>query len=133
MNKFAVISFLLLISVFYRSLGQDKPSARIAVADTASKDSTEYELIIIDPGFEVWLAQQHPKEYYSQYYYESWNRLYVPEWNYRYFSNKYHGEYDSYIDYNPKINYGLDLNYKLYYYFKYFEETHNTRLYPAFR
>ena len=59
--------------------------------------------------------------------------LYVSEWNYRYTTIKNHGEYDSFIDYNPETDYGLDLNYKLYYYFKYFEEKHGTKLYPSFR
>ncbi len=49
------------------------------------------------------------------------------------FHSSNQGEYDSYIDYNPNIDYGLDLNYKLYYYFRYFEEKHGIRLYPAFR
>ncbi len=40
---------------------------------------------------------------------------------------------DSYIDYRPNIDYGLDLNYKLYYYFKYFEERNNIRLLPGGR
>jgi hypothetical protein len=61
------------------------------------------------------------------------NRLYVSEWNYRYTTIKNHGEYDSFIDYDPETDYGLDLNYKLYYYFKYFEEKHGTKLYPSFR
>jgi hypothetical protein len=133
MKKYVFILFFLLISAYSHALSQENLPASRVPADTVSVDSTEYELIIFDPGFENWLIGKRPKEYHSQNYYENMNRLYVSEWNYRYFSSKDRGEYDSYIDYDPDINYGLDLNYKLYYYFKYFEETHNTRLYPAFR
>ena len=91
-------------------------------------DSVEYELIIIDPGFDTWLLTKPSKEYYSQNYYEQKNRLYVMEWNYRYMAGKDRGKYETYIDYLPGIDYGLDLNYKLFYYFKYFEETNNIML-----
>jgi hypothetical protein len=38
------------------------------------------------------------------------------------------GLYENYIEYNPRIDYGIDINYKLYYFFKYFEETNHISL-----
>jgi hypothetical protein len=38
------------------------------------------------------------------------------------------GLYQNSIDYNPRIEYGIDINYKLYYYFRYFEETNHISL-----
>ena len=116
-----VFSAALQISGFYQKRDMLK-------ADTLRADSLEYKLIVLDPGFESWLATKPSKQFYSQSYYEQKNRLYVTEWNHRYRS--YHGRvsYDSYIDYDFRTDYGLDLNYKLYYYFRYFEETNNVRL-----
>ena len=88
-------------------------------ADTISVDSIEYELIILDPGFDTWLLARPSKEYHTLEFYENMNRLFVAEWNYRYTTIRNHGDYDSYIDYNPETDYGIDLNYKLYYYFRF--------------
>ena len=50
---------------------------------TADNDSTEYSLIVLDSGFESYLASQPSAKFYSQQYYENWNRQYVMEWNAR--------------------------------------------------
>ena len=93
-----------------------------------SEDSVEYELIIIDPGFESFLAMQKSKEFYSQNYYENWNKRYVAEWNYRHSQALTYGDmYETYIDYGPHVDYGLELNYKLYYYFRFFEKKHGVK------
>jgi hypothetical protein len=101
--------------------------------DTISVDSVEYQLIIIDPAFDTWLAAKPSKYFYSDNYYVQKNRFYVDEWNLRYTSESNNGLYDNYIDYNPNLNYGLDINYRLYYYFKYFEETNHIKLLPFIR
>jgi hypothetical protein len=36
--------------------------------------------------------------------------------------------YDNYIDYKPNTDYGIDINYRLYYYFRYFEEKNHIKL-----
>jgi hypothetical protein len=56
------------------------------------------------------------------------DRLYVAEWNRRYETLYNRGLYDDYIDYRPNIDYGIDLNYKLFYYFAYFEVTNHVKL-----
>jgi hypothetical protein len=101
--------------------------------DTISVDSVEYQLIIMDPAFDTWLAAKPSKNIYSNNYYVQKNRLYVNEWNLRYTSENSNGLYDNYIDYNPDADYGIDINYRLYYYFKYFEETNHLRLLPFIR
>lgn len=94
-------------------------------------DALEYDIIIIEPGFNSWLDRMaQPKGYYSQSYMETRNWIMVQEWNNRvlqpsiYDSNRYQLQ----IDYRPGINYGYDLNYKLYNYFIYFQLTYNQRL-----
>jgi hypothetical protein len=97
--------------------------------DSVAVDSVEYELIVFDPGFDSWLAAKPTMYFYSKDYYETRNRLYVMEWNYRYQSPLRFGNlYESKIDYDPSINYSLELNYKLFYYFRFFEETNHIKL-----
>lgn len=94
-------------------------------------NALEYEIIIIEPGFNSWLATTaRPEGYYSQPFMESKNWILVQEWNVRALQPiKYNSDlYQLQIDYRPGINYGYDLNYKLYNYFIYFQLTHNQRL-----
>jgi len=133
MKKAGYIFIIIMTFFFTDGICQGKKERHRHVTDTVSVDSVEYELIILDSGFDSWLLRKPSKQFYSKEYYEYMNKLYVAEWNYRYSTIKNHGEYDSFIDYEPNVDYGLDLNYKLYYYFKYFEETHKTKLYPTFR
>lgn len=98
--------------------------------DTAkNSDSTEYDLIVLDPKFESWLATQPPANYYSIQYYENWNERYVIEWNQRHDNPIQYGDfYQTKINYSPHEDYGLELNYKLYYYFRFIEEEYGITL-----
>lgn len=93
------------------------------------QDSIEYELIIIDPGFDIWLeTNRKPVWYYSKEFLASWNYQYVIAWNERvrnpvFQRNVPDNPFILEIDYRPGIDYGLALNYKLYQYFKYVEKT----------
>ena len=100
---------------------------------TIRDDKTEYEIIIIEPGFDFWLQSiARPEGYYSQSFLENRNRIMVIEWNqrvmqpFRYNSNLY----ELRIDYDPNIDYGYEVNYKLYNYFIYFQRKYNQRLGP---
>jgi hypothetical protein len=94
----------------------------------AGEDSTEYELIIIDPGFDVWFeGHRKPVWYYSKEYLSGWNNQYVVAWNAKVRDPMTDHRSDSpfilEIDYRPGIDYGIDLNYKLYNYFLFVEAT----------
>lgn len=96
-----------------------------------TSDELEYEIIIIEPGFNAWLSTMaQPEGYYSQPYMESRNWVMVQEWNTRVLQpGKYDPDmYQLQIDYRPGINYGYELNYKLYNYFIYFQLTYKQRL-----
>jgi len=97
---------------------------------TISNDNLEYDIIIIEPGFNSWLeTTARPEGYYSQPYLETKNKIYVNAWNQR--VNQIDSDrnlYEMLIDYNGSINYGYELNYKLYNYFVYFQITHNQKL-----
>ena len=133
MKKAVFIILVILVAIQTDGLSQKKRDRIKVNTDTVSIDSLEYNLIVLDPGFESWLATKPSKEFYSKEYYALKNRLYVMEWNHRYMTSRNNGRYETYIDYNSNTDYGLDLNYKLYYYFKYFEETNKVKLYPTGR
>jgi len=126
-TKYSLIVLVLL--VFSLSLNAQNKKEKIkVVADSASVDSTEYELIVLDPGFETWLITKS-RDFHSESYYRTKNLLYVNEWNSRFMSPASYGDiYDCYIDYDPGINYGYDFNFRLYYYFKYFEEVNRVKI-----
>lgn len=92
-----------------------------------ANDSLEYEILIIESGFDSWLVSQPPKGFYSQTLLENKNRSFVIEYNNRVlqpakFSNNLYGEQ---INYDPTVDYGYDVNYLLYNYFVYFQEKYN--------
>lgn len=103
-----------------------------AVNDTVriANEELEYEIIIIDPGFNTWLASRaQPRNYYSQQHLESKNRFWVTEWNIRAQQPQRYGDlYLMQIDYQPNINYGYEVNYLLYNYLVYFQINNDQRL-----
>ena len=91
----------------------------------------EYEIIIIEPGFNSWLnSMARPEGYYSQQYMETRNQIMVQEWNRRVLQPTIYNPnlYELRIDYSPNIDYGYEVNFKLYNYFIYFQLTYNQRL-----
>lgn len=90
----------------------------------------EYEATVFDPGFDSFLAMQQPKEFYSEANLKSKNTLMVVEWNYRYNQPLRYDPliYEVKIDYESAIQYGLDVEYKLYMFFKFMEKQHKISL-----
>ena len=95
-----------------------------------ANEELEYEIIIFDPGFSTWLnSVAQPEGYYTQEFLEIRNRLYVLEWNQRVQQPLTYGNlYAMVIDYDPNIDYGYEVNYKLYNYFIYFQLTNKQQL-----
>lgn len=111
----------------------DKAIQKTATNDTIriANDELEYEIIIIEPGFDFWLASiAKPEGYYSQNYLETKNLIYVTEWNNRVLQPQLYnpGLYEMQIDYTPGIDYGYEVNYKLYNYFIYFQLKYKQQL-----
>lgn len=110
-----------------------KKETPVAKNDTLriANDELEYEVIIIEPGFDSWLRSvARPRNFYSLTYLETKNYQYVTEWNtrvnnpYRYSPNLY----EMRIDYQPQIRYGYEVNYLLYNYFVYFQNHYKQKL-----
>ena len=85
-------------------------------------DSMEYELWVLDPQFSSWFAAHLRPGYHSLQYYRMWNLRYATDWNTRYFSGGYHNYFELPIEYDPNIDYGLEVEEELYYYFVYVEQ-----------
>ena len=133
------IAALLFLGLFIMSCNSSKsplkkvPNGNSAVQDTVriANDSLEYEILIIEPGFNSWLASTaKPEGYYSQQYMENRNVQFVMEWNSRVLQPQRYNPnlYEMQIDYQFNINYGYEVNYMLYNYFIYFQLTYNQRL-----
>lgn len=86
------------------------------------KDSVEYELETFDQRFETWYTLQNsPSQYRSQSYYESWNQRYVVAWDQKAMDPLRNPFFEPIIGYQPNVDYGFELNHKLFYYFQYVE------------
>lgn len=137
MKKLTII--VLICVIFYNCNTPKKVSdtasdeLKIAQQDTVkiANEELEYEIIIIDPGFNNWLlTSARQRGYYEQIYLESRNRVLVTEWNARVLQpNQYNPNlYEFQINYEPNIDYGYEVNYLLYNYFLYFQLKYNQRL-----
>ena len=110
--------------VFILSCSVQKKAAKIESnnIETAEKDSVEYELETFDQKFETWyMLHDSPSEYRSQQYYEGWNQRYVSAWNYNATDPRKSWFFEPVVGYDPSIDYGFELNHKLFYYFQYVE------------
>ena len=129
--------YILLMVLFVYSCGLTKNNGRsgknnATENDTVriANDSLEYEIIIIEPGFNLFINSiARPEGYYSQSYLENKNQILVNDYNnrvrqpMRYNTNLYVQE----INYNPQIDYGYEVNYLLYNYFVYIRRQYNQR------
>jgi len=131
-----ILSYLsIIIAVLIVACGTPKKT----VSNTANKkeepvrianDSLEYEISIIDIGFTSYLATAKPKTYYTQQYLEIRNRVYVSEWNNRARNPSRYDDriYENVIDYQYHVDYGLEVNYKLFQYFQFAQRKYKMRL-----
>lgn len=99
-----------------------QPISIKAVGNEDESDSVEYELIVFDSGFESWyLTRSKPVNWHEQSWYEHWNRQYVQAWNHHNLGARHKQLIDGYINYEPGIDYGPEINHKLFYYLMYVE------------
>lgn len=138
-KKMRLLIVLILISMFcYNCKSIDNSSAKaddpnnVVQQDTIriENEELEYEIIIIENGFEMYLAQQPPMSYYSDFYLANKNIFFVSEWNRRVALPGIYNPnlYEQLIQYDFNIDYGKEVNYKLFMYFKFFQKKYNQRL-----
>lgn len=124
--------------IVYSCAGQEKAMTKkkddiTKVSDTIriASDEVEHEIIIFEPGFSAWMVSMaRPRNYYSQNFLESRNRIYVTQWNQRVLQpSRYNSMwYEQQINYLENVDYGYEVNYQLYYYFVYFQRKYNQQL-----
>ena len=142
LNQGAMKRVLLLLSALFFfliacSVSQDKKSfdnKPKLESDTIriSNEEIEYEVLIIDIGFQSWFnSYAKPRNYYSQSYLESRNRIWILEWNRRAMLPLQYNPnlYEMTINYDPQINYGYEVNYLIYNYMIYFQNRYQQRLF----
>lgn len=132
------------IFLFYLTLFSCK--SKNVVADTNSKTSSaiigdtvkianeklEYEVIIIDVGFVTWLnTRAFPRNYLSEIFMENKNQFYVSEWNRRVLNSQQFDPnlYEMNINYDSSVHYGYEVNYLIYNYMIYFQNTYKQGLF----
>ncbi len=126
---FIIVITMTVLASCQTQKGITKDSDSRLKIEEAESDSTQYELLIFDIKFDSFLVTQPPMEFYSQDYYETWNIQYVTEWNIRHNNPTRYGDfYETQIDYFQSIDYGIELNYKLYYYFLFIEKEYGITL-----
>ena len=87
--------------------------------DIRQDDEEEYELLVLDPGFETWfITTWSPAKDRSLSYYKMWNQRYVNAWNYNATRPNRSRLFENMIQYNAMVDYGMDVERTLYYYFR---------------
>ena len=134
MKSFIYIAFLFVI-IFGCTTSKISSGKTFSKDEKAIKNDTirianeeiEYEVIIIDSGFNSWfLSYSKPRNFYSQSYLEARNRDWVIGWNNRFMRGD--RLIDMSINYQNNIDYGYEVNYMLYNYLTYFQLSNNIRL-----
>lgn len=127
-----ILTLFLLITCLVSSYAQKTPNKQPQTPDTLriANDSLEYEIIIMEVGFNNWLLTQRPQSYYSLAFLENRNRIYVQNYNQRVMQpQRYNPDvYFLQINYDPQVHYGKEVNYLLFMYFRYFEQKYNQNL-----
>ena len=96
-----------------------------------NSDEYDYEIIIIEPGFNAWLAgTARPRGFHTQSWLEDRNVFLVQAWNQRNLQPHVYDPnlYQLRIDYDSRTDYGYEINYKLYNYFLYFQLKYKQQL-----
>lgn len=95
-----------------------------------ANDSLEYEILIIEPGFNAWLATQRPRGYYAQTTLEIRNKISVTNYNNRVLQpTRFNPNiYIQQINYDNFTDYGYEVNYLLFNWFEFFEKRYKQRL-----
>ncbi|MBP8060254.1 MAG: hypothetical protein KAY30_00260 [Cloacibacterium sp.] len=122
MKKLAFIICLItwLVSCNSQNTSSQNTSEKTAAMKPEKNDDGVWDLQVIDTQYDYFLnAIAKPMNFYTAEFLKSRNSILVNEWNALYFSGRHRNVIESSIDYDPKENYGLKFEYKLYQVFAY--------------
>ena len=135
MCNFMIMKNLILIIIFaiiplnFTAQSSPKNEKEDSAMKPEKNDDGEWELTVIDTQFDYFLnAIAKPISQYSESTLKSRNRMLVTEWNSYYTSGKYRNVIESSIDYDPRENYGIKFEYKLYQVFAYVNWKYKLRM-----
>ena len=132
MKKFAFIFSLLALLISCSS--QNNPSQqntedKATAMKPEKNDDGEWDLQVLDTQYDYFLnAIAKPMSFYTEEYLKSRNTILVNEWNALYFSGRHRNVIESSIDYDPRENYELKFEYKLYQVFAYVQWKYGLKL-----
>ncbi len=136
-NSFYIITLVFCIIILScnntKSVISNTDKSVVTKNDTVriANDELQYEVIIIDPGFSSWLlTNAHFRGYHSQSFLESKNQMYILEWNSRVLQPQRFDPslYEMTINYDATVDYGYEVNYLIYNYMIYFQNTYKQKL-----
>ncbi|MGJ8666091.1 MAG: DUF6146 family protein [Patiriisocius sp.] len=130
-----LVTLVLVICAFV-SCESNKKIIENTTSETVATDTIkivneelEYEIIILEQGFERYLSTQPNEDFYGISFLEGKNAFYTLEYNRRVRDINYSRDlYPQEINYNINVHYGQEVNYLLYMYFQFFEQKYNQRL-----
>lgn len=135
--KYLITFILIALAIYSCDSTKSTIKGSSASASTSSandtiriaNDSLEYEILIIEPGFDTWLITQPPRSFYEVSYLESRNLKFVSVYNQRVYNTSFDSNlYQQEINYEYNVHYGREVNYLLYQYFIYFQKQYKQRL-----
>ncbi len=133
--KYLAVVLIVVISLYSCDSGKSTMNGKNEVVtvpnDTIriANDELEYEIIIIEPGFDSWMVTQPPKGHYGISFLEGKNRNFVSVYNDRVRNSMKYSTilYPQEINYDLGTHYGLEVNYMLYNYFVYFQQKYKQK------
>jgi hypothetical protein len=113
---------ILVLSVIIAGCTAQKTVQKSTVPKINTKDSTSYELLVFDSGFDSWYTLKNsPALARSKAYYHDWNVRYVQAWNNKVMESHHSGTFSDLINYEFNVDYPYEIEHKLFYYFQYVE------------
>lgn len=120
MKKLIVILFIVFIPLHTFAQNNSKNEKEDSAMKPEKNDDGEWDLMVFDTQFDYFInAVARPISQYSESYLKSRNTMLVTEWNSYFRTGRYRNIVESSIDYDPRENYGIQFEYKLYQVFVY--------------
>ena len=129
MKNFVLLFILACIPFSCFSQTTSKNTKEKSEIKPSKNDDGEWDITVMDTQFDYFLnGIAKPINQYSESYLKTKNAFLVNEWNSYYNTGKYRNIIESGIDYDPKENYGIKFEYKLYQVFAYVSWKYGLRM-----
>lgn len=128
---FTLIFGLLFSCNSNKNISETEPQKLESDTIRIANDEIEYEVIIIDVGFQSWFnSYARPRGYYTESFLKARNTFWVSEWNRRVLQPMQYNPnlYEMQINYDSFTDYGYEVNYMIYNYLVYFQLVNKQQL-----